>query len=82
MRTATLTVLLLAIPSLAIADERRLTNEDLGAGSADNASKPDRKGLDFFEAKIRPMLVTHCYPCHSAGAARPRLVGTRPARDQ
>jgi len=33
------------------------------------ASEPDRKGLDFFEAKIRPMLVTHCYSCHSAGAA-------------
>ncbi|MEO1999366.1 MAG: DUF1549 domain-containing protein [Planctomycetaceae bacterium] len=33
------------------------------------ASEPDRKGLDFFEAKIRPMLVTHCYACHSAGAA-------------
>ena len=32
-------------------------------------AEPDRKGLDFFEAKIRPMLVTHCYECHSAGAA-------------
>ena len=29
----------------------------------------DRRGLDFFEAKIRPELVTHCYECHSAGAA-------------
>ncbi|MCB9950082.1 MAG: PSD1 domain-containing protein [Planctomycetaceae bacterium] len=29
----------------------------------------NRKGIDFFEAKIRPMLVTHCYECHSAGAA-------------
>ena len=28
----------------------------------------DRRGLDFFEAKIRPELVTHCYECHSAGA--------------
>ena len=33
-----------------------------------NAEEP-RQGLDFFEAKIRPMLVTHCYECHSAGAA-------------
>ncbi|MBC8352973.1 MAG: PSD1 domain-containing protein [Planctomycetes bacterium] len=33
------------------------------------AAEPDRKGLDFFEAKIRPMLVKHCYECHSAGAA-------------
>jgi hypothetical protein len=33
------------------------------------SAEPDRKGLDFFEAKIRPMLVTHCYECHSVGAA-------------
>ncbi len=29
----------------------------------------DHRGLDFFEAKIRPELVKHCYECHSAGAA-------------
>jgi hypothetical protein len=33
-----------------------------------SAAEPDRKGLDFFEARIRPMLVKHCYECHSAGA--------------
>lgn len=33
------------------------------------ATDPDQKALDFFEAKIRPMLVTHCYECHSAAAA-------------
>ena len=27
------------------------------------------KGLDFFETKIRPVLVKHCYECHSAKAA-------------
>jgi hypothetical protein len=26
----------------------------------------DREGLDFFEQKIRPVLVKHCYECHSA----------------
>ncbi len=26
----------------------------------------DRDGLDFFEKKIRPVLVKHCYECHSA----------------
>jgi hypothetical protein len=36
--------------------------------SVASAAEPDRKGLDFFEAKIRPMLVKHCYECHSAGA--------------
>jgi hypothetical protein len=33
------------------------------------AADSDRKGFDYFEAKIRPMLVTHCYECHSAEAA-------------
>ncbi|MFO0817032.1 MAG: PSD1 and planctomycete cytochrome C domain-containing protein [Pirellulales bacterium] len=29
---------------------------------------PTREQLDFFESKIRPILVTHCYECHAAGA--------------
>ncbi|MDA1013596.1 MAG: PSD1 and planctomycete cytochrome C domain-containing protein [Planctomycetota bacterium] len=33
------------------------------------AAEPDRKALDFFESKIRPMLVEHCYQCHSSKAA-------------
>jgi hypothetical protein len=27
-------------------------------------------GIDFFEAKVRPILVEHCYECHSAGAKK------------
>ena len=27
-------------------------------------------GVEFFEAKIRPALVEHCYGCHSAGAKK------------
>jgi hypothetical protein len=27
-------------------------------------------GIDFFEQKIRPVLVAHCYQCHSAGAKK------------
>jgi len=33
------------------------------------ADQPDAAGLDFFERKIRPVLVRHCYSCHSATAA-------------
>jgi hypothetical protein len=29
------------------------------------------EGLDFFEKKIRPVLVEHCYGCHSAAAMFP-----------
>lgn len=28
--------------------------------------QPDQAGLDFFEKKIRPVLIQHCYECHSA----------------
>ncbi|MEK7677513.1 MAG: DUF1549 domain-containing protein, partial [Verrucomicrobiota bacterium] len=28
-------------------------------------NEPDAAGLEFFEKKIRPVLVEHCYPCHS-----------------
>ena len=35
------------------------------------ASNPstDTEGLDFFEKKVRPVLVEHCYKCHSAQAS-------------
>jgi len=31
---------------------------------------PDVKGVEFFETKIRPVLVSECYQCHSAEAAK------------
>ncbi len=31
--------------------------------------KGDEKGIEFFETHIRPVLVEHCYPCHSAESA-------------
>ena len=34
------------------------------------APAPGKDGVAFFEAKIRPVLVQHCYPCHSAEAAK------------
>ncbi len=30
----------------------------------------DAKGIEFFEAKVRPVLVQHCYQCHSAEAEK------------
>jgi hypothetical protein len=32
--------------------------------------EPDRAQVEFFETKIRPVLVEHCYKCHSAQAAK------------
>ena len=33
-----------------------------------SAQEPAQKQLDFFETKIRPVLVEHCYECHSTQA--------------
>lgn len=34
-----------------------------------HAAEASKQGLDFFESKIRPVLVNNCYQCHSAKAA-------------
>jgi hypothetical protein len=36
------------------------------------AQTPDAKGVEFFEAKIRPVLVEQCYRCHSEEARKNR----------
>ncbi len=30
----------------------------------------DEASRDFFEAKVRPVLIEHCYPCHSTASAK------------
>ncbi|MBL9155618.1 MAG: PSD1 domain-containing protein [Verrucomicrobiales bacterium] len=44
----------------------------LSAGLAPtlNASEPTSDQLAFFEAKVRPLLVKHCYECHSTEAEK------------
>ncbi len=37
-----------------------------GLSQAMGATQPEAGGAEFFEAKIRPVLVEHCYKCHSA----------------
>jgi Protein of unknown function (DUF1553)/Protein of unknown function (DUF1549)/Planctomycete cytochrome C len=32
------------------------------------AAEPDARGIELYEAKIRPALVEHCYKCHSSQA--------------
>jgi len=34
------------------------------------AEAPTAEQLDFFERRIRPVLVEHCYECHSTGATK------------
>src|SRR5476651_2694244 len=37
---------------------------------AQDPPKPTAESLDFFEKKIRPLLVDRCYSCHSAEAKK------------
>ena len=48
MRTRVITVATLGLVSLGMAQDKPLT----------------RAQVDFFEAKIRPVLATHCFECH------------------
>jgi hypothetical protein len=41
-------------------------------GGLATAAEPGPDGVAFFEKHIRPVLVTHCYKCHSAAAAKPK----------
>src|SRR3954468_1872423 len=34
------------------------------------AAHAQQPGVEFFESKIRPVLATHCYECHSAAAQK------------
>jgi hypothetical protein len=38
--------------------------------SAGYSAEPDAKGLEFFESKIRPVLVKQCYSCHAKNAKK------------
>ena len=43
--------------------------------------EPSRAQLDFFEQKVRPVLVEHCYRCHSADAGKSKGGLTLDSRD-
>jgi hypothetical protein len=43
-----------------------------GGVQAQTRALPAREGIEFFEAKIRPVLVAKCYECHSTKAAKVR----------
>src|SRR5580765_7550608 len=40
------------------------------ATEGEQETAPDREGVEFFEKKIRPVLVDRCYSCHSADAKK------------
>ena len=56
LRRAIPLLLLLALSASARAEEKPLPA----------ANKPTAEGVEFFEQKVRPVLVKHCYSCHGA----------------
>ena len=57
--SATLTftsLMVLIVPLIAFASDRKSASE----------------GVDFFESKVRPVLVEHCYKCHSSQLRTPK----------
>ena len=42
----------------------------LVVSSTSYAVEPLLEGVDFFEKKIRPILVDHCYSCHSTASEK------------
>lgn len=39
-------------------------------GASTHAAEPDTADIAFFESKVRPVLVKHCYECHSAESGK------------
>lgn len=40
------------------------------AAAPTSVSPAAPEGVEYFERNVRPLLVEHCYPCHSAGAEK------------
>lgn len=53
---------------MAVVRVARITVSGCFAALAVLAETPAPEGIEFFESKIRPVLATNCYTCHSAGA--------------
>ncbi len=66
-------------PSQSLAQEAPLAEKplaqksdspSLGRNSIDEAPPADARQIAFFESEVRPLLVEHCYECHSNTAAK------------
>jgi hypothetical protein len=77
-RPFALASLLLALPAELIvgvapaADDEAMGGGMMEDGAAESPGRLTQQEINFFETKIRPVLVTHCYGCHAADAKRVR----------
>ncbi len=56
-------LVLLALTAAAVPAAR--PNEPGPQPAVKDAATPDKRQLEFFETNVRPLLVEHCYKCHS-----------------
>jgi hypothetical protein len=61
----------LAITSLLLINPAQ--GEDGKSGRTESNDVAEREQLEFFENKIRPLLIEHCFDCHGDGAAEAGL---------
>src|SRR5262245_16708530 len=45
----------------------------LGATAPAGAQQPTREGIEFFETKIRPVLIDNCHKCHTGADPKGKL---------
>ncbi len=72
-------LVLLALASWAevcLADDAASAAESTANSTTESATKFSAEQIEFFEAKVRPLLVKHCYECHS-GEAKKLMAGLR-----
>jgi len=63
MKPSSIAILFLSATAyIAFALDPHLVTSSFG----EDRQAPTQEQLNFFESKIRPVLVTHCYECHSA----------------
>ncbi len=43
-----------------------------GRAAVEDQSAPSARDVEFFESKVRPLLVQHCFECHSSATSRPK----------
>jgi len=58
----------IGVVSVDLASAENLASAEDVASGEEVASGEDKAGLEHFESKIRPVLVEHCYQCHSVEA--------------
>ncbi|MFM2096027.1 MAG: hypothetical protein RIS70_3151, partial [Planctomycetota bacterium] len=61
-------VLVIALVLVPICFRSRKESATHAFDDPSSATEPSRADIDFFESKIRPVLVEHCYACHSRQA--------------